>query len=330
MPPLYVSQPGAQVRTRGGRLQVTCLGRILADLPLEEVDQLAVLGRGVQVSTPAIVALVSRGVEVCYLSRGGRFFGKVIGAPNGASGLRIAQSLAASDPERALLIAQAVVGAKLTNQVGLLRALGAERGADQVERRLIDVAATGSVDQLRGVEGAAAAAYFRALGPLFPPALGFRTRAHHPPPDPVNAALSFGYTLLLNEAIGRINLVGLDPYVGFLHVQEPGRPSFALDVEEELRPVVDELVLRLGRTGGLTAADFMRHGGGVRMTAEARKRYLGAYEAQLARRVTHPLAHGRVELRLALELQVRQIGRLIGGGQDWLEPLRLDELWAAP
>lgn len=329
MPAVYVGQPGARITVRGGRLRAALGDQVLLDIPLAEVEQLGVLGRGVQVSTAALVALATRGVDVAFLSRGGRYFGKLSGAPNGASHLRLAQARWATDPTLALAMARWVVGAKLAGQSLLLARLGLDRAVGLVEHRRADLTVAAALEQVRGLEGAAAAAYFGALRRLFPAELGFAGRAHHPPPDPVNAALSFGYTLVLNEVVGGIHVVGLDPYVGFLHLQEPGRPSFGLDAEEELRPVVDELVLRLFRGGELRPSDFDRRPEGIRLHPEARKRFLLAYEGQMAGRLSHPLAHGQVTLRRAIELQVRLLGRVMLGEADALEPLALAELWGA-
>lgn len=327
MPPIYVSQPGATVTTRGGRLRVLYRDQPLIDLPLAEVEQLCLIGRGVQISTPALIELVKRGVDVCYLSTGGRFFAKVAGSQGGAVHLRLAQGIWATDTGRTVALARLVVSAKLTNQARLLDHLGLDREAARVRRRLGEIPNVATLDALRGLEGAAASSHFQALGRLLPAEFEFRRRDQHPPPDPVNAVLSFGYTLLLNEVLGRIQVVGLDAYAGFLHALTAGRPSFALDLEEELRPLVDSLVLHLCRSGDLRPGDFHRPPEGVRLLPEARRRFLLAYERQLAARVTHPLARGRVTIRQAIELQVRQMGRLFLEEAAAFEPVRLDEIW---
>lgn len=328
MPPIYVSRQGAQVTLRRGRLRVFLRDEVLLDVPLEEVDQLTVLGRGVQVTTAALAALIARGVEVAYLTRYGRLI--IRGPLNGAVTLRLAQARRSGDPAEALAVAREFVGAKLANQADLLDHWGRGPEAARIRRRRGELGRAATPDELRGFEGVAANAYFRAFGALLPAEWGFRRRLHHPPPDPINALLSFGYTLLLNEVIGRVDQVGLDPYVGFLHAIQPGRPSFALDLEEEFRPLIDDLVLGLCLRRELGPDDFVVTTWGSRLTDPARKLYLLAYERQIRRRVSHPLSRGRVDLRLAIELQIRRVGRLLqGSAPEPYEAVRLAELWPA-
>jgi CRISPR-associated protein Cas1 len=149
-------------------------------------------------------------------------------------------------------------------------------------------------------------------------------RAYHPPPDPVNAMLSFGYTLLLNDAIGALYRIGLDPAIGFYHAIDYGRPSLGLDLEEEFRPVlVDRLVLRLLRRGAVQPSDFQRAEGraGILMSDDARQLFLRCYEEQLGVKVRYHTLDLNLSYRQCIEKQAEHLARCILGQDEAYEPL---------
>jgi CRISP-associated protein Cas1 len=238
--------------------------------------------------------------------------------------LRAAQYSALADPERALGFARGLLGGKLTAQYqhlsGLLAAARpAQRPALTTALARIDAARrdlerAATLDTVRGHEGTAAAAYWRAIVVLVPPAWGFTARRHHPAPDPFNALLSFGYTLLLQEVVTAATIVGLDVGMGALHPADGARPSLALDLEEPFRPLgVDQWVLAAVRHGDLRSHDFVREGERVLLTPAGRRWYLETYGRAMERRVRHPLAPGRVSVRAALELHARLTARVFQG-----------------
>ncbi|GIW08075.1 MAG: CRISPR-associated endonuclease Cas1 [Dehalococcoidia bacterium] len=327
MTTLYVNTQGATVQTRDGRLVVTQADLVLADLPIETVDEVTVVGRGVGITTPALIALGDRGVDVAFVSQRGRYYGRFIGARGGPAAARIAQARVAASSSRALGAARAIVIAKIHAEAALLDAHGSP--ADPVRRWIDPAQRVATLDALRGVEGAAAAAYFRAYAALLPPTLGFRGRAHRPPPDLVNALLSFGYTLLLQIAIGAIQTVGLDPYLGILHVAEARRPSFALDLIEPFRPTIDWLTLRLVSDGTISPADTTPAGAGLRLLSDARQRVLEAFEAVASTPIGHPLAAGRVSLRQAVTLDARAWARFFLGEAPTVASAHIADLWSA-
>jgi CRISPR-associated protein Cas1 len=169
--------------------------------------------------------------------------------------------------------------------------------------------------------------YFEALRALLPPAWGFKQRAYHPPPDPANALLSFGYTLLLKDVTAAIQIVGLDPYIGFFHVIGYDRPALALDLMEELRPViVDSMFLDIVANRRLDPKDFERTQDPRRpcMLGDAGVRVVvDAYEQRLQGQVAHALAGGRTTYRRAIELQARQVARVIRGEDAAYRPLTI-------
>lgn len=328
---VYVREQGAVVRKQGERLEVTQEREAIDSIPLVQVDQLALVGN-VQLTTPAAALLLERGVDVVYLSKYGKFRGRLMHSGSRMARLRHRQMQVASDESRALPIARAIVLAKIENQrVVIQRRASRVRGARRALRGMMGMrqraASTRALDSLRGFEGKAGAYYFQAIRSLLPGDWGFEKRAYHPPPDPANALLSFGYTLLLKDVSAAIQMVGLDPYIGCFHVLGYDRPALALDLMEELRPIiVDSMFLDIVVNQRLAPKDFERtrdpqrpcllgeHG--VRLVVEA-------YEQRLQSPVTHPLAGGETHYRRAIELQARQLARVIRGEDRAYEPLRI-------
>lgn len=323
MATLYVNRQGAQVRKRDNQVIVTRDDKTLEEIPIEKLDQLVVMGRGVQVSTALLVELVERGVPISYTNQtGSRHYCNVAPAVSRFGELRSRQMFAVHAPERALELARAIVAAKLQNQRALLAATGwaaAPTAIAQIDAALASLAVATTIDIVRGYEGAAAAAYFGAWRVALPPAWGFGGRAFYPPPDPVNAMLSFGYTLLLNDMLTAIQLTGLDPYLGTFHVIEAGRPSLGLDLIEEFRPLlIDPLVLDLAQGGMLGPAQFERPAGradAVYLNPEGRGLFVEQYEARLASQAALPSGE-RTTWRRVLLLQVQAVARIFRGEQD--------------
>ncbi|MEO8083270.1 MAG: CRISPR-associated endonuclease Cas1 [Ardenticatenales bacterium] len=325
MTTIYVREQGATVRRRGERLVVTKDRTELLDVPLMHVEQLAVVGN-VQLSTPAVAALLEREIDVVFYSGGFRFLGRLTGSGSKLAALRQAQFKMMGNEDRSLALAKMIVAGKIANQRTLLQrrlrpatgvaadpvlAAGFQRAVEGIGRMQDAMHAAADLDSLRGYEGKAGAYYFGALKPLLDPQWGFAGRAYHPPPDPFNAALSFGYALLLKDALAAVELVGLDPYLGFFHAIHHGRPSLALDIMEEFRPlVVDGPLLGLVAKGRLSPADFVRTGRTerpVELGAAALELVLRTYEERMAARIMHPVEGRRNTYRRCLELQVRQV-----------------------
>ena len=326
MPPVYVREQGAIIRRRGERLIVVRDGKTLLDLPLIHLDQLVLFGN-VQLTAPAVAMLLQAEVDVVFFSRYGKFRGRLVHTGSKFARLRHAQLQKMSDAQTSLDIARHVVAGKLHNQQALLRTWAVQAPASvqgQVQRavagigRMLERAlTTPSPDSLRGFEGKAGADYWAAFRALLAEDWGFRSRQYFPPPDPVNALLSFGYALLLKDVTAAVQLVGLDPYLGFLHTIDYGRPSLALDMMEEFRPVlVDPLVLEMVNGGEVTAAAFERTANPrrpIRLTDATTDALIQRYEARLEMRAVHPDAGGQTAYRRIIELQVRRLARLILG-----------------
>ncbi len=285
--------------------------------------------------SPYVMALCAeRDVAVSFLDANARFLARVEGRMSGNVLLRKSQFRVSETPEQALLIARAFVQAKIHNCRMLLgravRDHGDESGVlaacrDQLGGCLKRATAAADVDSLRGIEGEGARRYFGAFPALIrnpDPALRMDGRTRRPPKDPVNALLSFAYALLALDMRSACESVGLDPQVGFLHADRPGRASLALDLAEEFRPVIaDRVVLSLLNRQQLDGRSFEREAsGGVRLTDESRRTFLMEYQKRKQEELKHPFLGDQITLGLAPLLQARLLARALRGDLDGYPP----------
>ncbi len=321
--PLYVQEQGARVGLDGDVLEVRSREQgVIGKARLFELSQFVVLGN-VQVSAQAIRELCGRGIPVCWMSFGGWLSGFTDGLGHNNVEIRRAQFRAAEDAGAAQKLAQRFVRNKIANCRTLLR----RNHPDAPEATLREMAAlseatehVSGLPELLGVEGNAARLYFEAFPALIRATGGselgfdFTTRSRRPPKDPVNALLSFAYSLLAKDIAVTARAVGLDPFLGFFHQPRHGRPALALDLMEEFRPIIaDSVVLSAINTGVVTSTDFVRSSLGVAMKPEGRKRFMRAYERRLEEEVTHPVFGYRISYRRILEVQCRLLSRHLLG-----------------
>lgn len=320
---LYVDRQGAQVRKKDNQIIITKDGETLEAIPLAKIEQVVLMGRGVQMSTALLVDLVQRGIPVTITNQhGSRRYVTIADLPSRFGALRTQQMYFVNDHVRALEFARSIVRAKLINQrwlLGTTKWPAAPTAITQIDAALASLATVQTIDEVRGYEGAAAAAYFGAWRVSLPPAWGFQVRAYHPPPDPVNALLSFGYTLVLHEVITAITVTGLDQYLGTFHVIEDGRPSLALDLLEEFRPLLaDRLVLDLLRSNAIKREHFERPPqlqNAVYLNDAGRVLFVDRYEALLNSRVKLPAGEQTLFRRVIL-LQAQTAARVFRGEQE--------------
>ncbi len=320
MSTLYLTQQDSVLRKEDERLKVTLKGNVLLDLPMLKVSRVVVLGR-VTVTSHTVAALMERSVPLTYLTEHGRYVGRIEPAFSKNSLLRRAQYAAAFDPLRTLTLAQGFVAGKLANlRVALLRAARNTEGLDVIDaveairRAEHRLEAAADLDVLRGHEGEGSAAYFGAFGKLIKvPDFSFTKRVRRPPTDPVNALLSFGYALLASDIQAAVNVLGFDPYCGYLHSDRYGRPSLALDLMEEFRPlVVDSVVLTCLNKRIVQADDFAVGLGEVHsLTPEGRKKFLVQYEERKGTEIQHPLFEYRATYQRCFELQARILAKYL-------------------
>ncbi len=319
--PLYLVEQGSVLSKDGRRLVVAKDGDVLARVPLLQVSQVIVFGN-VEITTPAMKLLLDEGVETVFLSLRGRFYGRLVGAQSGHGSLRVAQVLRSRDPDFALATAQAFVRGKLHNMKVFLQRYARRReqpslaeAAAGVDGLLERVERTRAISSLSGVEGQGTAIYFGAWKELVQAPWDFSKRIRRPPVDPVNVLLSFGYTILSQNVLGAVLTAGLDPYVGFLHQLSYNRPSLALDMMEEFRPlIVDSVVLRCLNNHIVTPEDFTRTGDPkrpIRLAPEGVKRFIRELEHRFTQEFKHPGSGERITYRRLFLLQAYQLARTL-------------------
>ena len=323
---VYLTDQGATAHKKGERLVVLKKSDVILDIPLIHVEQLVVMGN-VQLSAALITQMLLQEVDVAFFSSYGKYRGRLTPPALGFAQLRHRQYQVLGNAQTALPIAKQAIQAKLANQRRTLGRLAATAGS-QVQATVLratqtmqgiegQVSAARDLDSLRGYEGSGAAAYFGGLKDLLPPGWGFNGRQYRPPPDAVNAALSFGYALLQSAVLGMVNLVGFDPYLGFFHTIDYNRPSLALDLMEEFRPVVvDAVVAPLFLRNQFTAQDFRREPGakpGVYLVEDGRRRLIEAHEKQMATPVPYPRKKETTALRRVIEEQARHLANVVLG-----------------
>ncbi len=328
--PLYVQHPGATVRKSGDLLQVFDKDEKLGEVRTREVSQLVLMGR-VSATEPVYQELLSQEKPIVHLSSGGWLYGVTDGLPHANIELRRRQFRAADDADACLRIAKPIVAAKLQNQRTFLRRNAPEPAPEATLDGLRHAAQSAlraeNVDTLRGHEGYGGRLYFRELASLLRPgALRDRFdgegRTRRPPRDPVNALLSFAYSMLTREWVTTCRSVGFDPYLGFYHAPRYGRPSLALDLMEPFRPLcADSVVVRAINNGELGELDFIERFGAVNLTDGGRRKFFRAFEERLAQEVTHPVFGYRISYRRVLEIEARLLARHLLGELPLYEPL---------
>jgi CRISPR-associated protein Cas1 len=271
------------------------------------------------VTAQALRSLVERDVPILHHTYGGWLIAVTTAPMRRNILLRAEQYRAADDPERSLATSRGFVVGKIRNQrtlvrrnhpakpVGLLRELA----------RLARLAQEApDPDRLLGIEGLASRAYFAAYAEMLREPMGFDRsgRLRRPPPDPVNALLSFCYSLLVKEGVRALLAAGLDPYRGLYHRLRVARPSLALDIVEEFRPLIaDSVVLQLVNNRAIGSSDFIQRGPSCSLTSNGRRRVIRAFEARMDDLVRHPLFGYQVSYRRVIEIQARLLARVISG-----------------
>lgn len=330
---LYVTTEGAALRKDGENLVAEVEGAERSRVPLHRLAAVVVAG-GAYLSPPLLQACAAGGITITFLDRAGRFQARVEGPVSGNVLLRRAQYRASDAPDE---IVRGLVLGKVANQrtvlMRALRDLGDEppgsdarpaltRAVERQEAILRRVSAGGDdIDALRGFEGEAAQLYFAVFDHLIripAPEMRFRGRSRRPPLDAPNALLSFLYTLLTHDCRSAAESVGLDPAVGFLHRDRPGRPSLALDLMEELRPVLaDRLALSLINRRQIGPADFeTREGGAVLLTDDGRRKVLTAWQERKKEERRHDFIEETTPLGLVPFVQAQLLARHLRGDLD--------------
>ncbi len=319
---LYVTETGAQVRREGERLTVWKGKKKLHTSPAYDLHQMVLFGN-IGITPAAMHTALMQGIDLVLLSTTGSYRGRLVGPQGRNVILRQMQYRRYEDEDFRLGAARGFVSGKIRNMRTLIMRLARRRNRDiahtaqRLRALLKQIDRIDNADALRGIEGAATATYFGALGQFFPTAFPFTKRTRRPPKDPVNAMLSFGYTLLSSDIESAVLRVGLDPYIGYLHLVDYGRPSLALDIMEEFRPViVDAMVLDLMNHVQIKKEDFEQRDGGVFLCGDGRTQLIRAYQDRVAVEVQYLQPSGQVQkisYRQCFEFQARRLIRLLRG-----------------
>jgi CRISPR-associated protein Cas1 len=331
---IYVTSEDSWVRKDGANIVVEVDGTERGRAPIHMISGLICFGRAG--ASPAVLAACAEaGVAVSLLTPNGKFIARVEGPRSGNVLLRRTQYRLADNPLQATAIVRGIVAAKAANQRTVLRralrdhgtgmAVAAHNALEAAEIRLTDIARRAlrgtEVVGLRGIESEAAQVYFSVFDHLIlveDRSFAFTGRSRRPPLDRINALLSFLYAMLGHDCRSALESVGLDPQVGYLHADRPGRASLALDLMEEMRPVLaDRLALSLVNRRQLVAKDFfVEEGGAVLLTDGARKELLVAYQERKKDELIHPFLGEKVTLGLVPHIQAQLLARHLRGDID--------------
>lgn len=320
--PLYVVHQGAVVAKDGERLAIKVKGERLDNVRINDLSHLCLYGN-VQISTQALRELMFRDIPVTYFSRNGWFYGITHAHGSKNAILRINQFSLFFDARKRLDISGRVINGKIRNCRTLIRRNAGERGSGvsaELGRLASRALRCSDLQELLGIEGLAAHLYFQAFSGLLtgrkgrPMVFDFRARQKRPAPDPVNAMLSYGYSLLLKDCMITLLSVGFDPYVGFYHQPKYGKPALALDLMEEFRPlIVDSVVLTLVNNGEIDEGGFISRLGKVFMKDRTKATLIEGYERRMDTTIKHPLFGYQVSYRRILEIQARLLARYVNG-----------------
>jgi CRISPR-associated protein Cas1 len=332
MPTLYLLEPNTRLEKEYGRLLVTQDDEVLLRVPIKNVSGVVLVGYA-GATTQALHALLKQGAPLFIVARSGELLGRL--APPTAFNLPLRQAQYRRDDEAEFILKLAlqIVTAKIHNQMILVQRIARRKKCafGDVIERLKDSEKAASIctqmDSLLGIEGSAAKFYFEVFQKAFDPAWEFTRRTRRPPKDAINALLSLGYTILGYAAQSALEIVGLDPYLGYFHQEAYGRPALALDLVEEFRaPLVDSLVMGLINRRLLKMDDFEKlpqeNSKGVYLTRGGMRIFVREFEDRLESTVT-PRSIGRpLSYRKLLEVQARRLANVILGKESVYQPFR--------
>lgn len=332
---LFVTTQNSYLRLDHETVRIEVEGTHRSSIPLHHLGAVVCFGN-VLVSPALMGRCAEDGRTLVLLDRDGRFRARLEGPVSGNVLLRRAQHLALSDAMKASSIARMMVAGKIKNSRTVVLRSAREADVEEDEqalrktagvlaRAIARLANTYDIDVIRGIEGESARSYFGAFDCMIRhdrSSFKMDGRNRRPPRDPLNALLSFLYTLLLTDCIGALEGVGLDPQVGYLHSLRPGRPSLALDLMEELRPILsDRLALTLINRRQLTAGHFVeRPGGSVLLGDDGRKTVLVAYQKRKQEEIIHPLLERKIPFGLVPHVQARLLARFLRGDVESYVP----------
>lgn len=328
---LYILTPESYLFLQNDTISVKVGGAERIRVPAHTIDSIYCFGN-VTVSTPLIGFCGEHGIHMVFLSEYGKFYGRIQGPLSGNILLRRQQFAALEDPVRRTQLVKSILLGKLVNGKLFLQRQKRERedangkiahAIDKLTEAAKNLREAKTVDSMRGIEGAAAVAYFSAIPNMLQgTTLTFSGRTRRPPEDPVNSVLSFLYTLLKNDVQSALESVGLDSAAGFLHTLRPGRPALALDLMEELRaPFCDRLAIALFNRKQITEDSFEQLNAPVLLNEKGRKTILSAWQKRKQETVRHPFLEETVPIGLIPYVQAKLLARVLRGELDEYPPI---------
>ena len=324
---LYITQQGAALHKSGNRIIVKKASDVLQEIPIVQLDEVVIFGNG-HITTPTMGYLLNKNIPVSFLSSHGKYKGKLQPPYAKDTLIRKDQYAVAADPQCCLAFAKGFIRGKLTNTIRFSqrqRTQNAEiqSAIDAMQQTLSKLEGAQNLESLLGYEGTGAAAYYRAFRQFLTHDWGFTARAFRPPPDPINAMLSLGYTLLHNHVYAFTNVVGLDPYCGYFHQPKHGHAALASDLMEEFRQIiVDGYVLSLVNNNRVRPEDFEQTDKGIRFTKAALDQFLTGYYGRMQQTFQHPARDEKTTYLRCIELQVRHLARVVTGEDPEYKPFR--------
>ena len=325
---LYLLTPGLYIHRDHLSLRIEQDKQLKLSLPIHNLESVLIFGP-TAMSPPAMQLCWENNVAIAFLSEHGRFLARVEGIPQGSVLLRRAQHQTTGDPARALPLIKNVVAGKIQNTRWLLNRTAREctdatekatltHAAERLAYGLRELPAAPDADTARGIEGHAASIAFEVFPLHFKPAIRaqfpMEGRNRRPPRDALNCLLSFLYALVRHDCVAALTAVGLDPFVGFLHVDRSGRESLALDLMEEFRPFAERLAITLLNRGELKSTHFLeREGGAWELTDAGRKALVAAWQQRKLEETLHAQFKTKVRYGQLPFLQARILARTFRG-----------------
>jgi CRISPR-associated protein Cas1 len=327
---LYVDTPGAYLHKSGGEIVVTKDKEKLHDIPISSVDRIIILS-GVSISSQLLFELLRRNIPAYFSETSGKTLGWLSPMLGKNNQLRMQQLTLSTNEAQSLLLSKAFVTGKVKNMRTLLMRYNRTLNNPVIENSIVHLKKSleyienaTSQASLLGYEGDAARHYFMSFEKLLHRTnnfFEFDHRTKRPPKDPVNAVLSYTYTLLSFEVLSEISRVGLDPYIGFYHSNKYGRPSLALDLMEEFRQIIaDSTTLTLINKQMLSEKDFEFKAGACLLNEQGRKTVLKVFRERIKEEVTHPIFDYKLTYRRTLEIQARILSKTLMGEYDHYTP----------
>lgn len=336
---LFVTLEGAYLRKDGAAVDIRHEGKSRLRVPLHNLDGICCFGWDTVASTSLMAACAEAGVSLSFHTPHGKFVAATQSFTSGNILLRRQQYRLADSETKASDIARNLIAAKISNSRTIVRRAYRDYGerhpdkaaellrvSDRLETSLHELQQSTTLDTIRGIEGEAAVHYFSVFNHFITlnadPYFQLNGRTRRPPLDPVNCLLSFCYTLLMHDCRSALESCGLDSQCGLLHRDRPGRPSLALDLMEELRPVLaDRTALNLINRQQITKSDFNKQESGAFLLKEdSRKKVLSVWQERKQSELTHPFLNEKISFGLLPHIQARLLARHLRGDLDAYPP----------